>query len=266
MENFSEEKKSGFVRGSKGVAVLLFVAIAVVLGGVRVLVLQIDRIAKNQMEISSGIASVHKDLGELNDKYERIASSGGRAQPAEPRDPVDIKLAQNDPYLGSPKAKVVFVEFADFQCPFCGSAFKTIIPELKAKYVTAGKIKFYYKNFAFLGDESVLAAEAAKCAGDQGKFWEYHDYLYNHQKGENQGAFLTQNLKQFAKSLGLKSSDFDSCMDGHKHASEVKQETETARKDYVVSGTPTFFVNGKRIVGIQPLSVFQEKIDKELSK
>ena len=113
-------------------------------------------------------------------------------------------ISAEDFVRGNETATVTVVEYADFQCPFCGRFFRETEKNLLDEYVKAGKIKFIYRDFAFLGYESSQAAQAAHCAGEQGKFWEYHDYLYSHQNGENQGAFSTTNLKSFAGMLKLK--------------------------------------------------------------
>ncbi|MBI5139539.1 thioredoxin domain-containing protein [Candidatus Nomurabacteria bacterium] len=96
---------------------------------------------------------------------------------------VEKLIKDGAPVLGNTEAKVAVVEFADFQCPYCGKYFKEIFPEIKKQYIDTGKIKFIYTNFAFLGEESINAARGAKCAQEQNKFWEYHDYLYKNQKG-----------------------------------------------------------------------------------
>jgi protein-disulfide isomerase len=113
-------------------------------------------------------------------------------------------ISSSDFVLGNTEAKVAIVLYTDFQCPFCGKFFKEVEETLLNNYAEQGKIKFVHRDFAFLGLESLKAAEAARCAGDQNKFWEYHDYLYTHQNGENQGNFSDPNLKSFAGSLKLK--------------------------------------------------------------
>ena len=123
----------------------------------------------------------------------------------------NIKLApvsNSDFIMGNKDSSVAtgvtIIEYADFQCPFCGKFFKETEETLIKDYLQAGKIRFVYRDFAFLGAESVQAAQAARCAGEQGKFWEYHDYLFNHQNGENQGNFSDLYLKSFAGELKLK--------------------------------------------------------------
>ncbi len=105
---------------------------------------------------------------------------------------------------GGSGATVTVLEYGDFQCPFCGRFFKETEKTIIDGYLKDGKINFVYRDFAFLGPESIRSAEAARCAGEQNKFWEYHDYLFNHQNGENQGNFSDIYLKSFAGELKLK--------------------------------------------------------------
>ncbi len=172
----------------------------------------------------------------------------------------DIKsLEANAPMLGSPNAPVAVVEFADFQCPFCGRFYQGAAKDIIEKYVKTGKAKLIYHDFAFLGDESNWSAQAARCAGDQGKYWQYHDYLFTHQKGENEGTFAKDNLKSFALEIGLNSSDFNNCLDSGKHAKDVASDTEAGRK-LGVTGTPTSFINGKIVQGAVPFSQIEPVI------
>ena len=113
-------------------------------------------------------------------------------------------VTSSDNTLGNANAKVVMIEYADYQCPFCGRFFTNTVEPVIEKYVKTGKILYVYRDFAFLGQESTKAAEATECAKDQGKYWEYHNYLFTHQNGENQGNFSNDKLKSFATELGLK--------------------------------------------------------------
>lgn len=205
--------------------------------------------------------------------------------------PVETKtlapIAENDMMLGNPKAKVALVLYEDFQCPFCGAvsgsnAYPSLIQSLKQRdpnwtpfltgvidnYVKKGEVLFVYRDWAFLGPESIRASEAARCAGDQGKFWEYHDYIYEHQKGENEGDFSDTNLKSFAKTLKLDTAIFDKCLDESKYAQAVadsKNEGLTAG----VTGTPKGFIlkDGKissTIDGAESYETVKQKIDAAL--
>lgn len=174
-------------------------------------------------------------------------------------------LTSGDFVLGDANAPVAVVEYGDFQCPFCGKFFKDTEPVLREKYIKTGKIKFIWRDFAFLGPESVAAANAARCAGEQGKFWEYHDYLFSNQRGENQGAFNKDNLKGFAKVIGLNNGNFNACLDSGKYNDEISKETK-AGGEAGVQGTPAVFVSGKIYVGALPTATFTQIIDAELSK
>jgi len=163
-------------------------------------------------------------------------------------------------FKGDPNAPVTMIEFGDFQCPFCGRHAATVGPQIDEQYIQNGKVRFGYFNFAFLGQESNWAAEAAECASDQNKFWEYHDVLYSSQAGENQGAFNKENLKKFAEDLGLDTNAFNECFDSGKYTQLIQEESSTA-SSIGVRSTPTFLINGQPVVGAQPFEIFQQTID-----
>ncbi len=177
-------------------------------------------------------------------------------------------VGAGDKVIGNPNAKVTLILYEDFQCPFCGKLFKESEENIRATYVKNGDVKFVYRDFAFLGPESVRSAEAARCAGDQNQFWQYHDYLYGHQNGENQGAFSDPNLKSFAKTLGLDTVAFNTCLDQNKYGQAVansKNEGASAG----VTGTPKGFIlkSGKivsTIDGAEPFAMVKQKLDAAL--
>jgi protein-disulfide isomerase len=177
-------------------------------------------------------------------------------------------ISANDFVLGNRNAKVVLVEYADYQCPFCGKFFTETLTPLTKTYIETGKVALVYRDFAFLGSESEKSAEAARCANDQGKFWEYHDYLFTHQNGENQGSFADKNLKTFAKTLGLNEADFNSCLDSGKYTQAVKDATAEAGTAGI-NTTPYSFImkDGKvlnEVKGAYPLSDVTAKIEAAL--
>jgi protein-disulfide isomerase len=132
-------------------------------------------------------------------------------------------------------------------------------------YIDSGKVNLVYKHSAFLGQESVWAAQAAECAADQGKFWEYHDLLFDKQNGENVGTFTKENLMAYAKELGLDSTQFDPCLQNDVTLQRVISDTQEGRTAGV-TGTPTFFINGKPLVGAQPVETFQSQINAALGQ
>jgi len=127
-------------------------------------------------------------------------------------------------------------------------------------YIDSGKVNLVYKHSAFLGQESIWAAQASECAADQGKFWEYHDLLFERWNGENQGAFSKENLIKFAQDLKLDAAKFDPCLTNDETLERVKADTLEGR-DVGVTGTPTFFINGQPLVGAQPIEAFQQQLD-----
>jgi protein-disulfide isomerase len=166
--------------------------------------------------------------------------------------------------VGAKTAKVVFIEFADFQCPYCERWYQQVEPQIIQQYVRSGKISFFYKHLAFLGQESEWSAQAAECAANQNKFWAYHDLLFQKQGGENQGAFSKDKLIAFAQSLELDMAQFTPCLTNDETLDRVRADTLEGQQAKA-SGTPTFFINGQRIVGAQPFAAFQAAIDQALA-
>ncbi len=202
-------------------------------------------------------------MQQLNGRMAKLEASI-RPAPAAPTF-VTFTPPQGAPRQGSADAKVTMVEFADFQCPYCGKFQSEVYPQIKANYIDTGKVAFVYQDFAFLGTESTQAAEAARCAADQQKFWEYHDYLFTHQNGENRGTFAVKNLKAFARTLRLDPILFNLCLDIGKYKSDVATETASG-KTIGVTGTPAFVINGKFVVGALPYENFKQTIDEALAK
>jgi protein-disulfide isomerase len=166
------------------------------------------------------------------------------------------------PTLGSAKAPVTIVEFSDFQCSFCRKFWVDTLPKLKDTYIKQGKVRFTYRHFAILGKVSEQAAMAADCAGEQGKFWEYHDQLFANQGGL---AFTQSKLKQYAGAIGLKAANFNRCLITEKYRKKVEGETAVAAS-LGGRGTPMFFVNEQLMVGAQPFDFFQTVIEEKLGK
>jgi protein-disulfide isomerase len=184
---------------------------------------------------------------------------GQEIPPSQPAK-VEGVSADDDPFLGSSEAPVTIVVFSDFQCPYCQSFAQESFPLIKKEYLETGKAKFVFRDFPLAFHEyAQKAAEAAECAQEQGKFWEYHDKIF-----ENQRALEIANLKQHAQDLGLNQAAFENCLDSGQMAQEVKKDFEEGSR-YGVEGTPAFFVNGTPLVGAQPFPVFQKVIEQELN-
>jgi len=170
---------------------------------------------------------------------------------------------RNGRTLGSPAAPVVISAWEDFQCPVCKAANTQVLDRLIAEYVDTGKVQLQYRYFAFLGPESQWAAEAAEAAAEQGRFWEYHDALYNAQAGENRGAFSRERLKAIAEGLGLDMARFEAAFDSGKYRQVVEEEHQEGL-DLGVVGTPTYFVNGTPVQDWRDYSAFKRLIDHAL--
>jgi protein-disulfide isomerase len=160
---------------------------------------------------------------------------------------------------GPKDAPVTIVEFSDFQCPFCKTANATV-KQVLDKY--PGKVRLVFRDYPLVSihPQAPKAHEAARCAADQGKFWEYHDLLF-----ERSPRMAPADLKQYAQDLKLDPAKFAQCLDGGKYAAEVDKDVQEGA-DLGITGTPSFFVNGRQIVGAQPMAAFQKLIDGELAK
>lgn len=168
-------------------------------------------------------------------------------------------ITQNGHARGPANAPVTIEEWADFQCPACGQFARIVAPQLLSTYVAKGQVQIVFHHMAFLGQESSWAAEAAECAGEQGKFFEYHDKLYASQAGENRGAFSKDNLKRFGTEIGLAPS-FAACVDSGRYAQAVRDDTK-AGEGRGVTATPTLFINGRKIEGVPSFDQLKAIID-----
>jgi protein-disulfide isomerase len=174
-------------------------------------------------------------------------------------------LTENgSPILGNPNARITIVEFGDYQCTYCHAFYQNTKDQLIQEYVDAGKVNFIFRDFPLNGPDSVLAAQATYCANDQGKFWQYHDELYNNWGGERTGWVNQMSLDKFAIDIGLDLNEFDKCLADKKYESKVL-DNQKYGEGIGVDSTPTFiiFTDKKitKIVGAQPFSVFQQVLD-----
>jgi protein-disulfide isomerase len=169
---------------------------------------------------------------------------------------IEVKSAGH-PELGPAGAPVTIVEFSDFQCPFCGRA-EPALQQVRQKY--GDKVRLVYLDFPLgIHDHAIDAASAARCAGEQGKFWQFHDAMF-----ADQSKLAATDLKADAKKLGLNTAKFNDCLDKGKYKSAI--ETDMAQgRELGVDGTPAFFINGRPLTGAQPFERFQTTIDEELA-
>ncbi len=164
------------------------------------------------------------------------------------------------PGKGPEKASVVLVEFSDFQCGYCGKFAKETLPRIEEAFIRPGKARFVYRHMTLFGEASQLAAEASTCAFDQGKFWPYHDILF---EDRSPLAFARAKLKQYASKIGLNEKGFSACLDSRKFEDIVETETLLGRA-LGATGTPAFLLNGELVIGAHPFEVFRARIEAAL--
>jgi len=163
------------------------------------------------------------------------------------------------PFRGPANSPVTIVEFSDFECPFCKRAHPTLM-QLLEKY--AGKVRLVYHDFPLesIHPQARRAAEAARCANDQGKFWDYYDTLFTESP-----KLAPDDLKHYAAQVGIDVKKFDDCLSGGMHKTALQKDIDEGTR-LGVSGTPAFFINGRPLTGAQPVEAFARIIDEELSR
>jgi protein-disulfide isomerase len=177
-----------------------------------------------------------------------IAFQSARSHPqASVAVPAHALGPDNGELLGRPSAPVLVEEYGDFQCPICGQWERTVGPTVR-RLVDQGRIRFEYHPIAFIGPESLAAANAAEAAGDEGRFWAYHDLLFADQAPENSGALTTDRLLELGRQVGLTSPRFQQRVTDGTYDNWVRQATDQASQRGV-NATPTVFVNGRQVDG-----------------
>ena len=174
--------------------------------------------------------------------------------------PIHLLVDNTSPLLGSKDAPITMIEFGDYQCFYCNKFYHDTEPDIVKNYINTGKVRMVFKDFTIIGQDSVNAAHASHCAQEQGKFWDYHDALYNNWTGENTGWASSANLLTFAKQIGLDETKFNQCMTDSRYISTVQGSLSNA-KDLGLTGTPDFFIMAPdhsvtKVVGAQPYDVF----------
>jgi len=192
---------------------------------------------------------------------EAIGSAGAAnqaaapVQPTQPPSRIDNVSVDDDPALGPEDAPITIVEFSDFRCPYCKRFHDEVLPQILETY--GDQVRLVYRDFPVVGGQA--AAEASECADDQGKYWEYHEALF----ADPQRFASNDDFVALAEELGLNTANFSTCLTDGAQREEIIQDYNDG-VNYGVSGTPTFFVNGVRVIGAQPFSAFQQVIEEEL--
>jgi len=185
-----------------------------------------------------------------------IAIRAGPSETEEQRFNIPI---EDDPSLGSPEAPITIIEFSDFSCAFCAEFAINSKPVLD-EYINNGTVRFVFKDFPLsIHPKAPQLAKAAGCAQEQGKFWEYHDLLY-----ENMDEHELGHLSEYANQTELNMTEFDTCFRSDLRDSEVQRDLLQGR-EFGVRGTPTFFFNGRRVVGALSSDELLSEVQKEIT-
>jgi protein-disulfide isomerase len=215
--------------------------------------------------LKAGQQAIQNELAEIK---RVLQSRPGAAADALPAEPVSIA---NEPVKGSGTAKVALIEFSDYQCPFCSRYTKDALPQIRRDYVDTGKIKYVFRDMPLgFHKQAFKAAEAAHCAGAQGKFWEMHDTLF-----DNQSALSPEQLPGYAKGLGIDDAAFAQCLESGRYISDINKDMVEASAAGV-TGTPSFLVGViqpgdgrvrvvKKLVGARPYEDFKAALDGALA-
>lgn len=233
----------------------------------------------------SGFAQVSKDIDALKEEIKALKEGQQaiqreiqeikqqlKSKPAAPEFKETVVNVEGAYFKGRKDAPLALIEVSEYQCPFCGRHVRDTVPHIIKDYVDTGKIRYYFLDFPLaFHKQAAKAAEAGLCAGDQGKFWEMHDILF-----ENQKALHSEDLEKYAQTLGLDMSKFKECLNSGKHAEKIKKDMAEAQKAGI-SGTPSSLIGWvqddgrsvkavKIVKGAQPFAAFKETIDSLLAE
>ncbi len=179
-----------------------------------------------------------------------------------------VDTSYGSPILGASDAPITIIEFGDYQCSQCKKWYLNTKPDIVTNYIDSGIANLVFVDIAFLGKDSIPASAATYCAEEQGKYWDYHGFLYSNQMSIDNGWANSDSLKGYASNLGLNMDMFVSCLDSSKYEKRVEFNTKESQRNRV-TGTPTFFIIGpnnmqEKLVGAQPYSVFEKTIESML--
>lgn len=215
--------------------------------------------------LKQGQTAIRKQLQELQD----VLRGTGQAPSPQARGPISVHGA---PFKGDRNAAITLVEFSDYECPFCGLYFRDTLGQIERDYIKTGKLKYVFRDFPLEGmhPKAFKAAEAAHCAGEQGRYWEMHDQLFGQQSALDRG-----HLSGHAKALSLDLPAFEQCLDSERHAALIRKSLNEGHQAGV-RGTPTFFLGRTdadggslktplTIRGAQPYTAFKQALDRLLA-
>jgi protein-disulfide isomerase len=225
----------------------------------------LSELRKEVEALKQGQLQLQRELQEINALLRR-------RQPAATDVRNVVLTIDGYPSKGNRSAKLILIEFTDYQCPFCGRHFQQTSPQIERDYVNTGRVRYIVRNFPIesIHKDALKAAEAAHCAGEQRQYWQMHARLFN-----GQNALTADHLSAYAGALGLDVQSFQRCLDSNKYTEKIRQDLAEAQK-VGIRATPSFLLgvaepDGSRvkvvkmIAGAHPYTVFQEAIDSLLS-
>ena len=194
-----------------------------------------DEISALRREVSELAERQQEVLDRLDELKQLLAANGAvRLAPQPPVPPSELTV-RNQGFRGDSAAAVAIIEYADFECPYCGEYEHDIYPQIAENYIQTGKVKYYFRDLPLpMHPHALGAARAARCAGEQGKYWEMHDSLFAKQK-----MLRDIDMPERAKNIGLDTSTFSECLGSDRYTDEIKQGVAEAEK-FGIDGTPTF--------------------------
>jgi protein-disulfide isomerase len=219
-------------------------------------------------EMKTLVEQQRQILSSLND-IKQLLAAAVRPTPQPPQPPSTLSI-RDEVSRGDSTATVAIIEYADFECPYCGEYEHDVYPQISKDYIQTGKVKYFYRDLPLpMHPHAMIAARAASCAGEQGKYWEMHDSLF-----AKQNAIREADMPGRAQELGLDSAKFSECLSSNRYTDEIKRNALDAQK-MGIGGTPTFFIgkvdpngqvtNLKMIIGTRPYDVFKSAIDDALA-
>ncbi len=226
---------------------------------------------RSSMQIE--IAALNKDMESMQAELKEIKSRPAQAaRPgAAPQPATEIVVSiDDDPIKGDKNAPVTIIEFSDYECPFCKRSYDNVFGKLDEEYISKGKVRVVFRDYPLpFHKKAVPAAIAANCAGEQGKYWEAHNFLF-----ENPDKLDAASVISSAAGIGLDKAKFEACVNDKSKEKEIEKDVEDGQK-YGVRGTPSYFIGkttdgdeitGTFVRGAQPYSVFKEHIDAQLKE
>ncbi len=217
------------------------------------------------------IANLYNKIDRMSTDLSAIKTAARPGQaPAPPPVVEKVVSIDDDPMKGDPKAPVTIIEFSDYECPFCKRSYDNVFGKLDEEYISKGKVRVVFRDYPLpFHKKAVPAAIAANCAGEQGKYWEVHNFFF-----ENPDKLNADSVLNSAAGAGLDKAKFEACINDKSKEAEITKDFKDGQK-YGVRGTPSYFIGkttdgdeitGTFVRGAQPYSVFKEHIDEQLKE